>query len=288
MTEKLSTTALAKRRNVEAKQLFNELKTAGYLNRSEDKWILTELGRKFGGDYATHPKYGQFIVWPDNLLIDLSATSGQPLSATQLGERFGLNPKKVNQLLNELGWLQKTEQGWQVTESGLTVGGYQREDKTSGNQYAVWHDALVRNKRLKQCVVEFLGQDAEVHATDKSLSSFRQKFEAKHRTLDGHYVRSRGELRIDNWLYMNGVVHAYQRQLPVEEDVISDFYLPAGKVYLQFWGSDSGNVTEKQRQHMRTVYQRHGFALIELDSADIERLDEVLPDKLRAFGIHAY
>ena len=179
MAEKISTTALAKLRQTDAKQLFQELKLAGYINRSEDAWVLTELGEKFGGEYVQHQKFGQFIVWPENLLIDTAATSGKSLSATQIGECFSLNAKKINQLLQELGWLQKVDAGWEVTANGLKVGGYQREDKESGNHFAVWHDSIIRNKRLKQSVIEFSGQDAEAHATDKSISSFRQKFEAK-------------------------------------------------------------------------------------------------------------
>ncbi|PAU39867.1 glycerol kinase [Vibrio coralliilyticus] len=288
MAEKISTTALAKLRQTDAKQLFQELKLAGYINRSEDAWVLTELGEKLGGEYVQHQKFGQFIVWPENLLIDTAATSGKPLSATQIGERFSLNAKKINQLLQELGWLQKVNAGWEVTANGLKVGGYQREDKESGNHFAVWHDSIIRNKRLKQSVIEFSGQDAEAHATDKSISSFRQKFEAKHRTLDGHYVRSKAELKIDNWLYMNGIVHAYDRQLPIEEDVLSDFYLPTGKVYLQYWGRDTGEFPENEKADIKRIYELHQFDLIEVEPEDIDKLDDVLPAKLREFGISAY
>ncbi len=288
MSDKISTTALAKLRSIEPKQLFAELKTAGYINQAEESWVLTELGAKFGGEYVEHAKFGKFIVWPENLLIDSSATSGKTLSATQIGERFDLNARKINQLLQELGWINRSKNGWQVSNSGLTVCGYQREDKESGQQFVVWHDSIVRNKRLKQSVLEFSGHDAEVHATDKSLSSFRQKFEAKHRTLDGHYVRSKGELIIDNWLYMNGIVHAYDRQLPIEQDVLSDFYLPQGKVYLQFWGRDNGTISDKQREQIRSIYQAHQFELIEVFPEEIDQLDNVLPSKLREYGIKAY
>lgn len=288
MSDKISTTALAKLRDIEPKQLFSDLKSAGYINRADDNWLLTELGRKFGGEVVEHPKFGPFIVWPKNLLVDLTATSGKTFSATQIGQRFTLSAKKVNQLLQELGWISRKEDGWHVTLSGLSVGGYQREDQESGQFFVVWHDSIIRNKRLKQSVIEFSGQDAEAHATDKSLSSFRQKFEAKHRTLDGHYVRSKGELKIDNWLYMNGIVHAYDRQLPIEDDVLSDFYLPSGKVYLQYWGSDHGEVDAKRQQQLRAIYAEHHFALIEVFPSEIDKLDEVLPARLREFGIKAY
>ncbi|MGR5132406.1 glycerol kinase [Vibrio alfacsensis] len=288
MSEKISTSALAKMRKIEAKLLFADLKRAGYIVRQDDKWILTEEGAKFGGEYVEHSKFGSFIVWPTNLHIELATSSGKTYSATLLGDKLNLNAKRMNQLLSELGWISKSEEGWILTEAGIRAGGQQRADKASQNTFVVWHDVVLRNKRLKQSVVEFLGQDAESHATDKSYSSFRQKFEAKHRTLDGHYVRSKGELLIDNWLYLAGVVHAYERQLPIDQDVVSDFYLPGGKVYLQFWGCDTGEMPETEREKIRVVYELHHFNLIEVDPSELRKLDEVLPKRLRQFGIQAY
>ncbi len=288
MPEKISTSALAKIRGVEAKQLFADLKRAGYIVRKDDKWILTDEGTKFGGEYVEHDKFGQFIVWPVKLHIELNSNSGKTLSATQLGEKFNLNPKRINQLLSELGWITKLENGWSITEAGIRAGGQQRTDTESQHSFVVWHQVVLKNKRLKQSVVEFLGQDAESLSTDRSFSSFRQKFEAKHRTLDGHYVRSKGELLIDNWLYLAGIVHSYERQLPIDQDLTSDFYLPIGKVYLQFWGDDSGEVSESARESIRAVYEQNHFNLIEVASNELDKLDDVLPKRLRQFGIKAY
>ncbi|WP_411062878.1 glycerol kinase [Vibrio rotiferianus] len=288
MSEKISTSALAKMRQIEAKLLFADLKRAGYIVRKDDHWILTEEGTKYGGEYVDHPKFGPFIVWPTNLHIELATSSGKTYSATQLGEKLKLNAKRMNQLLSELGWISKSDEGWSLTEAGIRAGGHLRVDKESNHTFVVWHDIVLRNKRLKQSVIEFLGQDAESHSTDKSLSNFRQKFEAKHRTLDGHYVRSKGELLIDNWLYLAGVVHAYERQLPIAQDVTSDFYLPSGKVYLQFWGSDTGEMSESEQEKARAVYKQHNFNLIEVEPSEVDKLDEVLPKRLRQFGIQAY
>ncbi|NMT50844.1 glycerol kinase, partial [Vibrio parahaemolyticus] len=79
MSEKISTSALAKMRKVEAKLLFADLKRAGYIVRQDEKWILTEEGAKFGGEYVDHPKFGQFIVWPTNLHIELTPSLGKTL-----------------------------------------------------------------------------------------------------------------------------------------------------------------------------------------------------------------
>tara|TARA_R110000787_G_scaffold55239_2_gene127641 strand:- start:5078 stop:5230 length:153 start_codon:yes stop_codon:yes gene_type:complete len=37
---------------------------------------------------------------------------------------------------------------------------------------------------------------------------------------------------IDNWLYMAETVHAYERKLPIEEDVYCDFYIPTRRSIL--------------------------------------------------------
>ena len=250
--------------------------------------MLTDIGEKFGGEYVQHPKYGTFIVWPEQLLVDEALSQGQKLTATQLGELFGLHAKKVNQLLNELGWINRENDGWHITALGLKAGGEQREDKLSETLFAVWHDTVTKNKSFRNSVSEFLGADSDNHSTDKSFSSFRQKFAAKHRTADGHYVRSKGEMMIDNWLYMAGIVHAYERKLPIEEEVFSDFYLPGGKVYIQYWGSDTGTIPARQKTEKLSLYQKHGLNLIEIEEQDIYNLDNILPAKLRKFGITAY
>ncbi|OLQ92953.1 glycerol kinase [Vibrio panuliri] len=287
-TQKLSTSQIAKRRGVSVKTLFAELKQAGYINRSDEDWVLTDIGAKFGGEYAQHTKFGQFIVWPENLLIDSALSHGKMLSATQLGEKLNLSAKRLNLLLSELGWIKKTPQGWQATPAGLTHGAKQKVSKESGQTFVIWHDTITRNQRLKQTVVEYLGEDADANATDKSFARFQHKFAAKHRTLDGHYVRSRAELIIDNWLYMNGIVHAYDRPLPIEAELLSDFYLPSGKVYLQFWGDDTGAMEADEIERIRQVYLDHQFALIEVYSHEITQLDELLPSRLRVHGIKAY
>lgn len=48
---------------------------------------------------------------------------------------------------------------------------------------------------------------------------------------------------------MSEIVHAYERKLPIEEEVYCDFYLPNGKVYIEFWGleSDERYIQRKKR-----------------------------------------
>ena len=116
----------------------------------------------------------------------------------------------------------------------------------------------------------------------------REKFEAKLRTTDGHFVRSKAEMLIDNWLYMAEIVHAYERKLPIEEDVYCDFYIPTGKVYIEYWGYENNPKYTARKRIKQEIYQKYAFSLIEVEDKDVQNLDDILPRLLLKFGVQAY
>ncbi len=109
--------------------------------------------------------------------------------------------------------------------------------------------------------------------------SFRKKFPAKFLASDGHWVRSRAELVIDNWLYSRHIAHAYERRLPVPEEAYADFYIPIGDCYIEYWGLDTSEYTDRQKKK-RELFKKYAFRVVELDDRDIEELDDRLPRKL--------
>lgn len=139
---------------------------------------------------------------------------------------------------------------------------------------------------MKELHGESTGEEKEQVQTPSN--GFREKFEAKHRAADGHYVRSRAEMLIGNWLYMSEIVHAYERKLPIEEDIYCDFYLPVGKVYIEFWGLENDEKYSERKRKKLEIYNKYGFNLIELGDFDLQNLDDILPKKLLKFGIQAY
>jgi hypothetical protein len=221
--------------------------------------------------------------------------SGALLSSTKLGERLQMPARRVNLLLAELGWIEKHVKGWRVTEQGRKVGGLQKEARQTGIPYAIWPMGVVGSKVFQAAVSEARGEADVAPASEPAISSapaatakamdFRSRFPAAHRSTDGHLVRSRAEMLIDNWLYMQQIAHAYERKLPVEEDVYCDFYLPAGKVYIEYWGMEKDPAYAARMQEKKAVYARHGFNLVELTDQDILTLDDVLPRLLLKFGI---
>jgi hypothetical protein len=112
-------------------------------------------------------------------------------------------------------------------------------------------------------------------------NNFRNAFKAQYRTDDGHNVRSKAEQIIDNWLYHKNIAHAYERRLPIEEDVYSDFYIPIGKVWIEYWGLEDEKYINRKKMK-KSIYERNNMKLIELSDKDIENLDDIMPLKLRS------
>ena len=192
--------------------------------------------------------------------------------------------------MSELGWLKKGElKGWLLTEQGQTHGGVQAEDQRSGVPFVRWPEAITEIKSLVETVAQVKGQASEKRKSEASADDgFREKFEAKHRTTDGHFVRSKAEMLIDNWLYMAEIVHAYERKLPIEESVYSDFYIPTGKVYIEYWGFENNPKYLDRKKKKIELYEKYGFNLIQLEDKDVQNLDDILPRLLLKYGVQAY
>ncbi len=300
---RISTSKLAQRLNIPTKHLFGMLSDNGYIFRDKDVWVLTALGEHKGGKYQNSKKFGKYISWPDDISFN-GATQEDKHSATTLGEEFNIASRRINQILSELGWIKKHLKGWLVTPHGIRVGGEQRESNKSGVPYVLWPKAIISNKSLVTTIKELKGENSGENPTEqteskhstpstdtsspKTKTNFREKNLPQLRTADGHYVRSRAEMLIDNWLYTAEIVHAYERRLPIEEEVYCDFYLPNAKVYIEFWGMESDPKYVKRKEQKKKIYSDYGLNLIELNDDDIKNLDDVLPRVLLKHGITTY
>jgi len=222
-----------------------------------------------------------------------STSSDDMLSATKIGKEFDVSGQKLNLLLNELGWTYKPRhgKGWAATKQGKRQGAVARKVSTSGVPYLLWPSKIVRSKVLRRAISDFKGEPLLNSPTTASSDTpsdyedFRKKYPANYRCMDGHYVRSRAEAMVDNWLYTNGIAHAYERKLPIEEDVYSDFYIKSGNVYIEFWGMESDEKYAKRKAIKQQIYSANEFNLIELNDDDLNHIDDILPRKLLAFGI---
>jgi hypothetical protein len=220
------------------------------------------------------------------------------LSSTTLGEKLGIGSRKVNLVLSELGWIERATKGWVPTAQGKKLLAESREIRQSGIPYVVWPDAIVSSRILTNTVQELLGskvsepktksEDVSVQEKNEKQVGLRDKldkFKPTQRAMDGHWVRSKAEGLIDNWLYMSGIVHAYERLLPIEEELYCDFYVPAGKVYIEFWGLENDSKYKERKEKKKEIYKKYGFNLIELNDQHIQDLDDYLPKMLLKFNV---
>lgn len=220
------------------------------------------------------------------------------LTSTTLGEKFGIESRKLNQVLSELGWIERSKKGWIPTSQGKKLQAESRESRQSGVPFVMWPEAIVTSKILSNSVQELLGakgeepkiklENSSIEAKGEKQVGYRDKldkFKPTHRATDGHQVRSRAEMLIDNWLYFSGIVHAYERLLPVEEELYCDFYVPAGKVYIEFWGLENDPKYKERKEKKKEIYKKYGFNLIELNDEHIQNLDDFLPKMLLKFNV---
>jgi Mn-dependent DtxR family transcriptional regulator len=287
MNEKyLSTSAIARELKVTGKELFAIFQDYGLIRKTESGWELTQEGEKYGAKTRDSKQYGKYIVWPETIKQRLSVPDNAevkvPVSSTTISKRFNVSSRQVNKILSELGLVSRDRKGWVLTDLGHNWGGQQFKHPQSGIPFVHWPESILENENFKGAFMQTAGIPEEPSPIQED---FRTKYKAEFRTKDGHYVRSKAEVMVDNWLYTEGFVHAYERKLPVEEDVYCDFYLPQGKVYIEYWGLENDPQYLERKKEKIGIYQKNNFQLIELNESDIQNLDDILPRKLLDFGM---
>lgn len=194
---------------------------------------------------------------------------------TQIGEKFNKNAREINEILSDLGFIHKNKNGWEVTETGKQNGGIQNNFK--GSLSVSWKENILENKILKNAIEP---------KEDKEETDFRNKFEAKYRTKDGHYVRSRAEVIISDWLFSECIAHAYERRVPIIEDMYCDFYIPKCKIYIEFWGYENDEKYLSRKIKKQELYKKYNLNLIEIDDKTLNNIDDFLPKELLKFGLN--
>ena len=293
--KEFSTTNLAKELKISTNDMFQQLLESGLIVRSNTGWDLTHMGKSKGGVYKNSEKFGRFIIWPESIKVELERNSENEkpgmITATSIGKTFNISATRINSILSELGWIKKDAiKGWHLTELGKRLGGVESKYATSGVSFVRWPEKIIKNEILVTNICQASGDvpqaKEEAHNLIKSdPTEFREKFRPEYRAKDGHYVRSKSEIIIDNTLYDYKIVHAYERKLPVEENIYCDFYIPnKGGVYIEYWGLDEEKYLANKKRKLE-IYNKYNFNLIELFEKDVSNLEDTLPAKLLYFGI---
>lgn len=286
---RLSTTALARKLNIPAQQLFATLKDYGWITRAGESWALTSKGEFEGGGYQQSRRFGRYIIWPERLEhhpLLAAIESNQRITAASMCRYYPrLHPRQINRALAELGLQHHSILGWELTPLGRSLGGLQDESENSGAFYVTWPHEVIDNPVIHRELTRQSDQIQPAVDPDALEPDLFSPGSFSCVGIDGHSLQSVLQTRVCNWLYLAQLAHAYQRALPTEELVYADFYVPEGNVYIDCWEADIPARELSGKLHKRELYRTLKLHSIEINAADVERLDEVLGRGLLSFGI---
>lgn len=118
----------------------------------------------------------------------------------------------------------------------------------------------------------------------KILKFSRKKYLPQRATsfkcLDGHIVKSKGELIIDNYLYHLGIDHEYENTLRIRGKILKyDWYLPDFDIYIEYWGY-FGKKYMKRKQEKLELYRKGKLKLISIEDIMLQDIDLNLQQEL--------
>jgi len=137
-------------------------------------------------------------------------------------------------------------------------------------------------------ISKFLDNEEEIKKEFKE--DLNEKFPATFKAIDGHYVRSEAEQTIDNFLFRNGIIHAYEKRLPGDKCFYCDFYIPpinkiTQSIYIEYWGVENDETYLESRNTKLEIYKREQLQLIEITKNNLKNLKDYLTEKLRLFHV---
>lgn len=142
-----------------------------------------------------------------------------------------------------------------------------------------------KEPKRKMAAEPLEARKASAHASSDE-ADFRLRWPAEYRCEDGHYVRSKNEVIVDNWLYSHGVCHAYEKAVfdPKTGDTLcSDFFVPTKNLYIEIWGMASREYESRRVQKVE-LYRKLGCRLLEINSDYVKNIDDVLSREFTRHG----
>ncbi|MBC8161102.1 MAG: hypothetical protein H7Z42_07765 [Roseiflexaceae bacterium] len=215
--------------------------------------------------------------------VPAAPTHHEMLSASSLAERLHVPTAAVLAICTELGWMERGELGWRLTQTGQSLGGLQLYHPQSGVPYVHWPASLLDHPALPRQLLAARGKSTAPNS--QGQLALREQQPATLRTADGHLVRASGELAVDNWLFHAGLVHAYERLVPIEVEAYADFYLPTGRIYIEYWGRERSQEYMATTATKRALYAQHHLSLAVVLDDHLSALDACLPVLLAQFGL---
>lgn len=144
------------------------------------------------------------------------------------------------------------------------------------------------------CYYKFRDKKLLVEITNcKEITILDDSYEGKFTCTDGHIVKSKSEMIIDNWLFDHNIPHAYEKKLPIDNDekhdLHPDFCLPGygedtDDIYIEYWGYNEKNIEyTKSKNYKMKIYKNLKVTVICLEEKDIMDISASLSRKLKFY-----
>lgn len=106
---------------------------------------------------------------------------------------------------------------------------------------------------------------------------------SKFKCLDDHLVRSKGELIIDNYLYILGFNHIYEKKIKIlKNQVKCDWYLPDYDIYIEYWGFHGKNYLKRKKEKIK-LYKKAKLKLISIENHMFSDIYSNISKKLKHY-----
>jgi len=108
------------------------------------------------------------------------------------------------------------------------------------------------------------------HLIKKLRNFFKKSYQpetpSSFKCLDGHIVRSKGELIIDNFLHNNNIHHHYEKKIKVRGKPIKcDWYLPKLDIYIEYWGFFGKEYMKRKKEKLK-LYKQGKLTLLSIEN----------------------
>lgn len=144
------------------------------------------------------------------------------------------------------------------------------------------------------CYKKYVNKKLLVEITNcKEIIILDDSYEGKFTCTDGHIVKSKSEMIIDNWLFEHNIPHAYEKALPIDadekHDLHPDFCLPGYEddkddVYIEYWGYNDKNIEyTKSKNYKMKIYKEQKVTVICLEEKDMMDITTSLTRKLKYY-----
>lgn len=141
----------------------------------------------------------------------------------------------------------------------------------------------------KNCYFKYKNKVLLLRITNcKNIEVLDSSYEGSYTCADGHIVKSKSELAIDDYLFRNHIAHSYEQAFPIDSDpthdLHPDFYLPEEDIYIEHWGYDETNKKYTETKNYKLpIYEKFGITLICTTENDMKDINATLSRKLKFY-----